>query len=622
MGKCFSSHILHFSNSATPTLTSSPLPLAPNAHLPADLPIDNAALISGFSGLFPESSIPVSPTLQLNCDLSALSRQQLTAIGRAELNRHLGINFASHIQQPDNRVAVMAARAASLHRFMDQYGAILEIIPILTREFAAGIPTAEQLEIRQTSQGIQVAFLARSPIDTSRCTYCRACGAACGQHCLDPDLFLDFTRCNLCSDCMRACPVQAIDLHARQRHEFQVPALLDLDEIQPHTTESHPVMPVPDALAQILASLHPCRIEETVVCEPASCQYTGSFAAGCDLCCQACGHHAIDSDQDGIRVDPLACEECGACVAACPTGAMQFLRFTDRAFAEYVQEIDLDPGHTVVIGAESSLRALWWQSGDQRLDNILFLEYPEPGALHLFHFLLLIARGAARILVLARPENTQLQDQVDQVNTLLAPLFPDDVPVRLTGLDKIFDLPDRREPFPLAARYSDSSFAGRRDKIASLLAFFMAQGLKLDRETGARFREFGTLACDPEQCSLCLACVGQCKTGALHADSEQFLLQITDVLCVQCEACVQLCPEKALRLVPGLRLEPAFFEAGTLARAEPMRCADCGKVFGTRQSFERVMGLLDAQGKGVDRDLFSCCEDCRVVRLYGEMSHE
>ena len=52
-----------------------------------------------------------------------------------------------------------------------------------------------------------------------------------------------------------------------------------------------------------------------------------------------------------------------------------------------------------------------------------------------------------------------------------------------------------------------------------------------------------------------------------------------------------------------------------------MRCADCGKVFGTRQSFARVMELLGQSGREVDQELFSRCEDCRVIRLHGGTDH-
>lgn len=621
MGKCFSSHILHFKDGASPVLTTSPLPLHPAASTPPELPVANAALISGFAALFPETSLPVSPTLQLNADLTDCSQKRLTAIGMAELRRHLSVKFASYVQEPDARVAVVAKSLPALHEVMDHYGAVLHIEPILTRDFAPGIPTAEDITVSTTSQGLRLSFLSRAPVDLERCTYCGACGPVCPEQCLHPDLFLDLANCSLCMQCEQACPVQAIDLHARARHTLQVPALIDLDGIFQKRSDTSTCIFSREQVADFLALLHPCQIEETVVCETASCQYVGAFAKGCDRCFQVCGHGAVQKNEDGIRVDAFGCTECGKCMAACPTGAMQFLRFTDHAFVEYLRDIDLSPGTTVVIGAEPTLHRLWWQYRDQQWRTVLFLEFPEPGALHNLHLLLLLALGAARIFVCHDRETDTLNKCINQVNTLLQSLFGDHKPVRAIGLNEVGDLLATPAATPLASQYRDYSFTSRRDKIVSLLIYFMEQGARITPDQAALFDDFGAIACDTEKCSLCLACVGQCHTGALRADSEQFCIMFNAALCVQCGACAELCPEQALTLTPGLRLEPDFFQATPLIQAEPMRCADCGKVFGTRQSFARVMELLGQSGREVDQELFSRCEDCRVIRLHGGTDH-
>jgi len=622
MGKCFSSHILHYEGSATPTLTTSPLPLHPASTTLAELPVQNPALLSGFASLFTESPVPVSPTLQLNGDLTDISQEQLAEVAVAELHRHLAVNFTSYIQEADNRVAVVAEHADDLHRFMESYGAVLKIEPILTRDFAAGIPTAEDITVDQTSQGLRILFQSRAPVDLSRCTYCGSCGPVCPEKCLQPDLFLDFASCSMCMECVHACPIQAIDLHARQQHSLLVPALLDLNgSFCEQETKNNKIFS-PAGLEHLFGLLYPCQIEETIVCDKTICQYLGAFDAGCDLCFTACRQGAIVKGEDGIRIDPLSCVECGDCVAACPTGAIRFLRFEDRTFVEYLRDLSLAPGTTILIGSESSLRKLWWQYRDRKWNNLFFLEYPAPGALHSLHLLLLLATGAGRILVLAEKEHTPLNTQVDQVNTLMQSLFPRERPVRLVSLDEAPDFLNKPASSPLTDQYRDYSFAGRRDKVVSLLTFFMKQGVELPEGSASLFSEFGSLSCDTDHCSLCLACVGQCRTGALSADSEEFLLQLNGGLCIQCGACAELCPEKALTLIPGLKLEPEFFQSQALARAEPMRCADCGKVFGTRQSFEKVMSLLADQGRDVDREIFSCCEDCRVIRLYGGLGHE
>jgi hypothetical protein len=68
-------------------------------------------------------------------------------------------------------------------------------------------------------------------------------------------------------------------------------------------------------------------------------------------------------------------------------------------------------------------------------------------------------------------------------------------------------------------------------------------------------------------------------------------------------------------MVSGATLDERFFTRETLAEAEPMACRKCGKVFGTRKSFDRVMEILTRR-ESVDTRHFEYCETCRVVNLF------
>ena len=59
-------------------------------------------------------------------------------------------------------------------------------------------------------------------------------------------------------------------------------------------------------------------------------------------------------------------------------------------------------------------------------------------------------------------------------------------------------------------------------------------------------------------CTLCLACVSACPTGALSDDPDRPVLRFTEDACVQCGLCKATCPEKVITLVPRL----AFAAAG------------------------------------------------------------
>ena len=45
---------------------------------------------------------------------------------------------------------------------------------------------------------------------------------------------------------------------------------------------------------------------------------------GCLACVAACPSGALEAGEDGLHRDPATCEVCGACVEACPSQAMTF----------------------------------------------------------------------------------------------------------------------------------------------------------------------------------------------------------------------------------------------------------------------------------------------------------
>jgi ferredoxin len=105
-----------------------------------------------------------------------------------------------------------------------------------------------------------------------------------------------------------------------------------------------------------------------------------------------------------------------------------------------------------------------------------------------------------------------------------------------------------------------------------------------------------------------------CNIQALSADPSALILSWTGALCTGCTSCVDVCPENALSIGKEIHITHQFFQPAIAAQAEPMRCRECGKVFGTRKSFERVMEILAKQKLDHDGH-FEYCEDCRVIKL-------
>jgi len=603
---------------------SEPLTIRPGATFTVGNDRENKILLAGgFTSIHPDSPFPLSPTLQLNGDLSTISSKDIATLAKAEFDRHNNQSFRAYTLEADSRLTVISADAASLHAFIDTYGGILQIDPILSKNYDSELTTGHDIQIEQKNDGLLLRFGVKQPIDLNRCTYCGDCGDICPENCLSEQLFLDFTSCTLCKECVTACSQDAIDLHAVENRELSTPALLPLEGagvVLPETKEN---IYSESNLPAFFERIYVTEIEEVIRWSADSCQYSARLEIGCSACVDACIHQAINQSKAGVAVNHLACVECGSCLSSCPTGALQYERFDDQHFLEYFSNFSLTPGSTIVLGDESTLHKFWWSSEKKRYDNVFFMEYPQPRALHAMHFLLLYAMGAAKIFVLGQNHS---QEQIETTNTIIQELLLTEQTIQpvitVSSLPTLLEQTDTNAA--IGSFYHDFSYSNRREKLVDIVRF-LAQHSRNEPEilTGTAFEDFGTVLCDEDRCTGCIACVGECRIGALTTDGSSYSLSHTPALCVQCATCVTVCPENALTLQPGLSLKEDFFDERLLAKTEPAQCKGCGKVFGTKKSLEKVMSILSAKGMwDKTDDLLSYCDNCRVINLYKSSEHE
>jgi ferredoxin len=131
---------------------------------------------------------------------------------------------------------------------------------------------------------------------------------------------------------------------------------------------------------------------------------------------------------------------------------------------------------------------------------------------------------------------------------------------------------------------------------------------------------FGKVEVNVEGCTLCLACVSACPTGALLDDPERPMLRFAEDACVQCGLCKATCPEKVITLHPQLDFRAATATARVLKQEEPFHCIRCGKPFGVKSTIERVTAKLEGkhwmfQNSAQRLDVIKMCEDCRVIAI-------
>lgn len=576
-------------------------------------------IASGFSSLAPDTDFPLSPTLQLNHDLSRMGSEKLHQLALAEITRKQASSYRSYIIQPDSRLCVIGNSAARLRTFLDNYAGMFEIEPVLLGGYARDFPTAIDCAVYRDRPGYRLEYSLRLPVDSERCAYCGACGPACPEHCLDEHLFLDYSRCTFCGSCESVCAHQAIDVHRLEQRLMHIPALVVLEGTEVELPEDRTAIFREKDLPAYFASQYGCRVDEVVSCDAAICQYSTRLKDGCRICLDVCRHGAISPETTGLVIDGTKCEECGCCVASCPTGALQYLRYNDTSFITYIRDVRIVPGTTVVLGSEKALHQLWWKKPEQDFRQVLFLEFPRIKALSLFHLLFLYASGAGRVVLIGLEDELEngeaLQRQVSRACSLLGTFCQAERAVDLLTLPQFLNQPLAEGVFSSLPVFAGALAGNRRVNLAAVLQHLADQSGLQARISDDDTVPFATIFCDEERCTHCYACLNICRIQALSTTGAKLALLWRGALCVGCGLCVRICPEHALLMLGGGTLDAEFFNRVPLSTTRPMTCRRCSKVFGTRKSFERVMTIL-ARKESVDTSHFEYCETCRVVNLF------
>ena len=159
-----------------------------------------------------------------------------------------------------------------------------------------------------------------------------------------------------------------------------------------------------------------------------------------------------------------------------------------------------------------------------------------------------------------------------------------------------------REPAPRPASFPP--VGGKRDVMRlALRELQRAAPAPVDVVALPAGAPFGTVEVNVEGCTLCLACVSACPTGALSADPERPMLRFTEDACVQCGLCKATCPEKVISLRPQLDFRAATAAARVLKEEEPFALRALRQAV-RRQEHDRARHrqarrqALDVQGLG------------------------
>lgn len=363
------------------------------------------------------------------------------------------------------------------------------------------------------------------------------------------------------------------------------------------------------------------------------CAHSRSQIQGCTRCLDLCPPGALSPAGDHVSLDPHVCAGCGACTAACPTGALRF---------------DQPNEESSLRGLQSGLRA--WTDVSEVAPTVVFhgvgfgVDLLEAAAapvgrlpLHVLPRLsgavagvsaetlwMALAWGAGHIVCVADPARSDthgpLAVQLEIANTFTSALgYGARASQTVTGdPDELFSvLVNARDgrPWPVAEFLS---LGERRDGgLQAMRHLGVHSPAKPETIPLPAAAPFGTVRVDPKACTLCLACVGACPTGALQDNPDAPQLSFQEDACIQCGLCRATCPEQAISLQSRFVLETPAGARKILHEEEPFACVSCGKPFGVRQSIERTMERLSAHPMMMAHPRLAqrikMCADCRVV---------
>lgn len=343
----------------------------------------------------------------------------------------------------------------------------------------------------------------------------------------------------------------------------------------------------------------------------------------CHRCVDECPSFGVSKDDSlmQLKFSALDCIACGKCVMVCPSGAIK----RDGFSLEAAQKIaKLYFGITPVVmnsQIESDLEGL--EIKEQLIktmldSNALALFTPQVHALNETYLLTLMQESAKQVVLFDISKDKLLEESVGMVNGITQAIFGIDGVLLAHSYDELIAAIKKTKDLDVKI---DWHYTYAQDDNEALYQVFSQRLLSMVR--GGDFgklkaRDHGRIIVDSNKCTLCLSCVGACNVGALS--SSEFSLFHHPSLCTTCGYCMPSCPEKAISTdFGGIALNETFLQKNEVAKSEGFKCVECGKIFASSKSVEKIAAIMAPIFSGDEARLRSlqCCDTCKVKVMFG-----
>ena len=357
--------------------------------------------------------------------------------------------------------------------------------------------------------------------------------------------------------------------------------------------------------------------------EPSLCAHSRAQKPACSNCLNLCPTGAIVPAGEHVSIDPMICAGCGACAAACPSGAISY----DAPSSDFVfRRINTLASSYRAAGGKDATLLVHDDHGAQMISlaarfgrglpaHVVPMEVEALAGFGHAEMVGALASGFARVEILLAPRTER--DALIAQSELANAISPDGVALLdLADPDALSDHLFGRAP--MAGSSSPILPLGSRRQVARL----SAKALNPETDTlplpaGA---PYGAVIVDTDACTLCLSCVSLCPSGALGDNSDLPQLRFQEDACLQCGLCANICPEQAITLQPQFDLTDAALTQTVLKEEEPFACIECGSLFGVKSTVEKITEKLAGNhGMFANPDairMIQMCDNCRIHAQY------